>query len=372
MPLIDQVTLPESITNYLNGLDFPVKVVQGMYRQNIAAPSWDSADVDALGGNFTLDDLNERGVVLIDWGTASNPTQRNWGAFPGAYYTDGNERELRVREVLIPAEGDDLATKYSLTDDFVVAEVGPKTVWFTTTLRYLPNPELLALDALLGEPIRMARDSSRWADFEERQRIRNRRMFIEQLTEGVAERRVSGVRSDVQMNEAHLRELEQGLSQTLRELGDAKARLQVAEAGLRKSEEYWVRELEQIERHPTTKRVSVSGTSLTIYTNDLTLYDPRDDDRSVPLGQFEIIIDVENHRITLNNLTNRRRDRDHPHVTGGEACFGGHASQIMKFLADFEIGSLYEVLLSYLQGFNPDDDWGRYAAWWFSEEPATA
>lgn len=372
MSLIDQVTLPENIAAYLRNLDYPVKVVQGMYRQVLSAPTWDATDVDALGGQFTLDELNEQGVVIIDWATASNPTQRNWGSIPGAYYTNGNDHDLRVQEVLIPAEGDDLAERYSLTDDFVMAEVGPRTVWFTTTLRYLPDAQDLALDALLGEPLRIARDAARWADFEERMRERNRRMFIEQLTEGVAERRVAGVRQDAQQAERELRSLEVQLSQTLRTLSDSKARLEVAEAGLRKSEEYWVKELEQIERHPMTKRVSVAGTSLTIYTEELTMYDPRDDDRHVTLGQFEIVIDVENHNIRLNNLTNRRRDRDHPHVSGGEACFGGHGSQIMKFLADFEIGSLYEVLLSYLQSFNPDDDWGRYAAWWFTTEEAHA
>jgi hypothetical protein len=83
------------------------------------------------------------------------------------------------------------------------------------------------------------------------------------------------------------------------------------------------------------------------------------------LGRFRAEINVSSNEVRLHNLDNPRNGRDHPHVSGGVPCFGGHHDAFSQLIAEGRWYVFLELAFQYLESFNAEDDWGQYAAYWF-------
>lgn len=131
-------------------------------------------------------------------------------------------------------------------------------------------------------------------------------------------------------------------------------------------------EWEALNRHEKVDKFTVVGDRLTFETVDLTLTDP-DTGESAPLGRFRISFPMgpgSGRGIQIENLTNGKDDgsgrtRAHPHVANGRPCFGNIMNEIARMGAAGEVGGMLELLLQYLQTYNPRDDYGRFAGLWF-------
>jgi hypothetical protein len=131
-----------------------------------------------------------------------------------------------------------------------------------------------------------------------------------------------------------------------------------------------------LERHQMVDSFTIRGGRFVIETVELTLTDP-DTHETAPLGRMRISFPLEpgsGRGIDIRNLTNARDDgsgipRHHPHVPGsGAPCFGNVMSEVARMGAVGEVGGLLELLLQYLQTFNPRDDYGRFAGLWYEGE----
>lgn len=132
-------------------------------------------------------------------------------------------------------------------------------------------------------------------------------------------------------------------------------------------------EWEAIQNHNMVERLSIRGDRFVIDTVELTLTDP-DDGRTATLGKFRISFPMRPGSglgVQMENLTNAKDDgsgipRHHPHIAQNRPCFGSLMNEVSRLGASGEVGGMLEVLLQYLQTYNPRDDYGRYAGLWFT------
>jgi len=86
------------------------------------------------------------------------------------------------------------------------------------------------------------------------------------------------------------------------------------------------------------------------------------------IGQFIIHIDFDGPRageIKFSNLTLLSEGGNpHPQIdTDGYACFGNILDSITKLVADYKFADLIELLIAYLESYNPDDNHCKVDAW---------
>lgn len=108
---------------------------------------------------------------------------------------------------------------------------------------------------------------------------------------------------------------------------------------------------------------------LEVWTNQMYLYSPTAKER-VPLGFMRISL-YTNGRIIIVNETNVKGNppKPHPHVSSqGDACWGGIQSQIVKLVGQFNLVALFETIFAYLENYHPEDDYARFAPYWFDTQ----
>lgn len=135
-----------------------------------------------------------------------------------------------------------------------------------------------------------------------------------------------------------------------------------------------VSEFEQLIEHPRVADVLLGNSScyndaseqsiFVTTTPDLRLT-RQDTGDSRWLGAFRIELNINRLQIRMANLNTRRGGRDHPHITDGMPCFGGHSTSFMQLLANGDLYVLFELLIQYLETLNLTDEYGRYGSFWF-------
>lgn len=90
--------------------------------------------------------------------------------------------------------------------------------------------------------------------------------------------------------------------------------------------------------------------------------------RTVYLGKFRITINLDGGRITVQNLDNARGGFDHPHVHMNGPCFGEMGEAVHTLIRQGELYAAFEMMFVFLSSVNLQDDWGRRAVYWFTDE----
>lgn len=181
-------------------------------------------------------------------------------------------------------------------------------------------------------------------------------------------------RETVNMFERSITENSERIAQDMRA---ARQEQEMIDAALRaRSESDWaeklVIEFERLVGHPRVAEVRLADSSysyeeqaLYITTTPDLRISRSDTDESRWLGSFRIELNIARSQIRLNNLSTRRGGRDHPHITDGLPCFGGHSTSFMQLLANGDIYVLFELLIQYIETLNLEDEYGRYGSYWF-------
>lgn len=134
-------------------------------------------------------------------------------------------------------------------------------------------------------------------------------------------------------------------------------------------------EFDALLRHNKVDAVGIRDQELLIKTVELDIGNPHSGYR-VPLGAFEITIPLDARRYEYFTITNRTgarvpNDSDetfhHPHIVGSNVCLGAIEEQVITALSQGEINGGFELLLEYLQTYNPDDPYGDNIRYWNEE-----
>lgn len=124
-------------------------------------------------------------------------------------------------------------------------------------------------------------------------------------------------------------------------------------------------EFDSLLQHDKVDALGIQNNLLLIKTNEIEIKHP-DTNETRPLGEFELHIPLSQSRaryLQIFNRTNARTDEGgeiyhHPHIVEDDACFGALEEQLTTALSQGEIGGAFELILTYLQSFNPDDERG--------------
>ena len=120
--------------------------------------------------------------------------------------------------------------------------------------------------------------------------------------------------------------------------------------------------------HPRLTSVRIDRDVLRLRTDPIVMDWPGRLER-VRLGCFDVAIHLGTGTITYRNLETRRGERDHPHIVEGRACFGNLDGVIRSMWIQGDLAGVVEVgVFGQLTTFNPDDDYGRYASYWFEDQ----
>lgn len=330
-------------------LDLPIRVLQWNARRT-GGLSWSGMECNGL----STVDAAEQGITV--WSQGPRPDGFVWRVMQ----VDGNTYYECIQ---YPTEPDSPI----IYDNQIIGEVLERGVGLAIN----PNDGYrisAELSAAIVEGVRASLDPEFLAGMEARAIERQRQAF-EDYVQRSYDSRFANHRGTI---DAHLQSVaswQEAIVNAMRlvqqenELLDALILVRQNDAG-----DEFMRQWQQLEDHPRIARVRFSaagGNSVTITTtDDLRMYHPVTGE-SRWLGAFNIVLNLETMAIRLNNLNTVRGGRDHPHVTGGRACFGGHQVAFTELLTRGEIYTLFELLIQYLETLNLADEYGRYGAYWF-------
>lgn len=208
---------------------------------------------------------------------------------------------------------------------------------------------------------------------------------VERITAHLAQMQPTHLQQEIDRRRYAVNEYERNIvnfseriATAMRSARDEQSLIDAALAAMGESDwaAHLVSEFQQLASHPRVNEVMLSTASdysareageQAIYvttTPDLRLH-RQDTGDSRWLGTFRIELNLSRSQIRMTNLSTRRGGRDHPHITDGMPCFGGHSSSFMQLLANGDLYVLFELLIQYLETLNLTDEYGRYGSYWF-------
>lgn len=226
------------------------------------------------------------------------------------------------------------------------------------------------LEAVVDEPIRRCIDPDFIAQYEAGAAARQREA-VDAFAKSLYDSKLDQVRDQIR---AHQRQIIQYGDALATQYCNLRSEQENLDALLlvrqNNGAETLLREWDQLANHARVARAEFrSDTIVLTTTDDIEMENPVTGDTRW-LGRFRIEINPSTLRVMIYNETTPRGSRDHPHVLDHRPCFGGHEHAFSELLSKGELYTLFELLLGYLETFNPDDEYGRYGAYWFDAPDA--
>lgn len=135
-----------------------------------------------------------------------------------------------------------------------------------------------------------------------------------------------------------------------------------------------VREMaEELCSYDNLLNVQIKGPSLVFTTGDLAMKVPGMPGVTRPLGAFTITVDVDTSEVVFTSLENKLNLKKwghsdmipHPHCNPqGKPCMGNMATALPDLVAEHDILGIWQIVLSFLTSYNPNDSWGKRARYW--------
>ncbi len=357
----------EAVRNYSEANGVPIRMLFGSFR-NQPVPAWTTAQATAC--DTTLSDARSRGVTLTVWGASSPIVGADRPQIPGAFYTDGVEREAEIRETVAPdSNAAASAIPYFLPEapDVAIGEIEDKSVWYFFHLGYMPEAEMLDMDRVIIEPIRASQSSTRIEEFRAEATERSALLFVAAMKDMPKQRLAEKIgRADAHV--ARISALEQQLNTEKSAATIIQKEIDYMLSGDIVSDDHWKKQWTILHSHPMIRAgtLSMQGLVVSYETEELMIEDV-DSSREgwkYPIGSFRIKIDLEHFNFNVRNLTNRIDNKDHPHVRDETPCLGDYHSEVSDLFVSRELAALVEWLFSYLESYNPADDYGRAIRLW--------
>jgi len=115
---------------------------------------------------------------------------------------------------------------------------------------------------------------------------------------------------------------------------------------------------------PHVKDVIITGNIIQIITDTISINYKGE---SFNIGEFkiELYTDGSGDGVKVFNLTKPRNGRAHPHVlqSTGYCCLGNIKNGMLKLLAGYEYVVLAQMMITFLQSYNPDNTYEKISTW---------
>jgi hypothetical protein len=366
--MYSQLDLSEGIAEFLQTVesihDVPIRVIDCGFNSNFNPPPWDDEHL-ASDSSFSLSDAIEKGITVCSWGaiTGGEPRSITGPSISGWLYKDGAAREPLLPDFLTHG-GNGLAYPLASPDGFIYGEVADRTVWLYFHMFYIPDASELELVNLLGDPIAKSMDPELASSMEQERGAINERRFLNMCVNFRQGTNLNTRRETIRELESNVQTYGSRLTAALTQLQTEKEEIDILLERFNRSEDQWLSEWRRMQDHPRIK-VNFTGESMIeVLTDEITMTHPNTGEEA-KLGHMKWILNLGDNNIRIENLDNRRRDRDHPHIENGRPCWGSIQTTISDLMANGRLAMLVEVIFQYLESFNPEDDWGRYAQWFY-------
>lgn len=125
-----------------------------------------------------------------------------------------------------------------------------------------------------------------------------------------------------------------------------------------------ISELTSLER---IKSVTCSGSSIVLFTKWIYIdHVIGGKKRRGDIGEFKIIVNLDNGNVTITNLTRKVNNYEHPHVPspGNLPCWGEVKNTIPDLVSKLRLVELARVLIAYLEGVDVQDSAGKNIVLW--------
>lgn len=130
---------------------------------------------------------------------------------------------------------------------------------------------------------------------------------------------------------------------------------------------------EELGSYENLLNVQLFGPTLVFTTGDLAMKVPGMTGVTRPLGSFTITVDLENSDVIFTSLENKLNLKKwghndlipHPHCNPqGKPCMGNMGTALPDLVAAHDILGIWQIVLSFLTSYNPNDSWGKRARYW--------
>lgn len=192
--------------------------------------------------------------------------------------------------------------------------------------------------------------------YDEYEGVASRERFI-----GLAGRRLkeesNQIDERVNSSAGQIETARQALVQALRQTEADKHRREELQNGntgemLRRMKERLAKEFDELSSSPDFESLELREDRVVVVTRPLKL---RHEGRVYEIGKFQIRLPREGY-IKIQSVDGQ----GHPHVRGGDPCFGNSSEGVAKLQAEMSFGLLLPFLVNYLEnGYNPADSYSK-------------
>lgn len=369
------IELHPSVANYLGESELPVRVLNGNANAFNPPASWRGS---ARANNATLEDCEAKGITIVSWGMDHVPPYPDTYLYAEQFSADFGTTDQGVpipcqREWVRLGEGAN-PDGVNLTDGDgrIFARVVGRTIYCAFPLdKFLPWDEM-DLHRVFGDAFAEAAEAE--GREAQRQRERARELFLAQSRQSL-QTRIDALRNQVDSAAETIRSYETEIRTAVERRISGQRELSLLEAGGQELDDKLIEQWEAMLRHPKVVDIGVNNSGdyghlggVWVETVGLNITAPNG--CSGYLGRMRIIIPaVAYNGITIRNLDNRQQDdggswRDHPHVVETGPCFGNIETLVATLRSNGEIAGLIEIIIQYLESYNPADSWGRTGYLW--------
>jgi hypothetical protein len=158
-------------------------------------------------------------------------------------------------------------------------------------------------------------------------------------------------------------EYNQKLIQAMRDRDVLLVKLEPLKESNEKRKEWAYTEYDTLCATPHVKDVKVIGKVIHVYTDMISITHGYN---TYNIGEFRIEINTDgsNSSVKAINLTKPLGGLSHPHIhANGKCCLGNIEKGVSKLLAEYQYVILAQLMITYLQSYNPDSAYGRVELW---------
>ena len=231
-------------------------------------------------------------------------------------------------------------------------------------------PEMCAIFGKVADALNTGRNLLK-RDAVEKKR---KEMFEKRLYEFVQKSnnaKISQLESQIERSKLKVREYSEAIVVHVRDTTQKEQELEGYRRATNSDAEKRIKgEMQELLGYDSLADIEIEGSTVKFYTNVLSIKES--EGRIRPLGRFMVQLNMEDSEIRFFNLENRiNRSRwrgepsPHPHVgTDGRPCLGNLSTVLPELVASYDMLSIWQVVLSFLQSYNAKDSWGKRVKYW--------
>lgn len=333
-------------------------------------PTWTAGHW--IDSNATIPDemsVNDFGITVVASGASTSPELEYIEALPSTLSTD--DQDIPYGMDMFRQNRPDFPGVYFLKeeDDFIWGEIQDRLVYWYFSPSYID--ENADLNKLITQPILKSFNDEFLKELREVQKVTNLERFKLALNTANTTR-MNNVRREITDFENQINSYLRHITEYTNHLRERRMQMEFFTHKEEVDQDSWDEQWNALHRFPDIDEINfINNDILQVKTVDLDMVDPQDG-RITNLGVMQIDINCTTFSVEIHNLTNKRLNRDHPHVENGGPCWGNIGPNVSRMIGEGDIAQAIDLILQYLKSYNPDDDWGRYANLFFAEIPQPA